>query len=143
MTKLRLGTRQKHADIENSGGVQMLFNTELLIEGAQMVHSLQLWGLDGVDPVTASCLSDLLNDFRSVATVGAGAARGFGNIAFDGYEPGPDAPPLPSPSLYLDYVAAHRDEMVAWVMSKGEPRELPSAKKGSKKRQPESAEAIL
>jgi hypothetical protein len=121
MTKLRLGTRQKHADIPGSSDIQMLFNTELLIQGSQMVHSVTLWGLDGVSEVTASCLADLLGEFRAVGSVGAGTARGFGGIAFDAYERGPDAPELPPPSIYLDYVASRRDEMLAWAMRENEP----------------------
>lgn len=132
MTTLRLGTRHKHADIEDSDGVQMLFNTELLVAGAQMVHTIQIWGIDGVSFVTQSCLADLLNDFRDVGSVGAGAARGFGSIAFDGYEPGPGAAPLPSPQVYLDYVASRRDEMIEWAMKLNEPK--PQEQRGGKGR---------
>jgi hypothetical protein len=117
MTKLRLGTRHKHADIPESDGIQMLFNTELLCEGYQMVHTLQLWCLDGVEPVTASCLSDLLTDFRDVACIGAGNSRGLGNIAFDPYQPGPGATALPDSSLYLEFVESHKQEALDWLMS--------------------------
>lgn len=134
MTKLRLGTRQKHADIEDSDGVQMLFNHELLIEGSQMVHSIQLWGLDGVSEVTAACLADLLNDFRDVGNVGAGGGHGFGNIAFDPYLPSPGAPELPDPQIYLDYVAKRRDEMIDWAMRRNEPAAPTKASKGKGKR---------
>jgi hypothetical protein len=132
-TSLRLGTRHKHADIPDADGVQMLWNTELLTEGAQMTHSVQLWGIDGVDPVTQACLADWLQDFRSVAVVGAGAARGMGHIAFDPYRPLTGASVLPDPSIYLEYVAAHKAEMQDWAMMRGEPgkvADLPSSRKG-------------
>lgn len=133
MTKLRLLTRHKHADIANSDGVQMLVNHELLVQGSQMVHTVQLWGIDGVNEVTQSCLADLLSDFRSVGSVGAGAAHGFGSIAFDRYDRGEGAPELPSPSVYLDYVAERRAEMVEWAMRSAEPK-APEPKGGKGKR---------
>ena len=117
MTKLRLGTRHKHADIPESEGIQMLWNTELLIEGYQMLHTIQLWNMTGVDPVTAACLNDLLTDFRDVGTVGAGAAHGYGHIAFDPYVPGPGAVALPDPSAYLEFVEQHKGEALEWLMS--------------------------
>jgi hypothetical protein len=134
MTKLRLGTRHKHADIPESEGIQMLWNTELLVEGYQLVHTLQLWCLDGVDPVTASCLNDLLTDFRDLATVAAGAAHGFGHIAFDPYVPGPGAPALPDPSLYLEFVEAHKQEAIDWLMSPRAAIEEKTARTGKPKR---------
>ena len=117
MTKLRLGTRHKHADLHEPDGVQMLFNTEILIQGNQMVHTFQLWGIDGVRDVTAACLADLLADFRSVGCVGAGNARGLGQIAFDPYVPGPECPPLPDPNVYLEYVERNKQAAIDWVMS--------------------------
>lgn len=133
MTKLRLLTRNKHADLEDSDGVQMLVNHELLVQGSQMVHVIQLWGLDGVSEVTQACLADLLSDFRDVGSVGAGSARGFGCIAFDRYERGPGAPELPDPQIYVDYVASRRDEMIDWAMRRNEPAP-PEPKGGKSKR---------
>lgn len=140
MTKLRQLTRHKHADLEKSDGVQMLVNHELLVQGSQMVHTLQLWGIDGVSEVTKSCLADLLADFRDVGSVGAGAAHGFGSIAFERYERGPGAPELPDPSVYLDYVASRRDEMIEWAMRLNEPKQQPERagkKRGKSSLEPE------
>lgn len=146
MTELRLGTRHKHADIADSDGVQMLFNTELLIAGYQMVHTVQLWGIDGVDAVTQSCFADLLEDFRQVGCVGAGNARGFGMIAFDPYVPGPGTPELPDPSIYLEFVEKHKQEAIDWLMSpkggaeKAAEKPLKGARSRTKKQASEAEE---
>jgi len=116
MTQLRLLTRQAHRDIPESDGVQMIANTEVLISGYQMVHTIQVIGIDNINPVTASCFSDLLEHFQAVGYVGAGAARGLGGVALSGYEPGPGAAALPSSELYLETVEKRRDEMIAWAM---------------------------
>lgn len=116
LTQLRLGTRHAHREFEGAEGSQMLFNTELLLGGSQMMHSLQVYGISGVLPTTAACLADLLRSFRDYATVGASNARGYGLIAFEPYAAGPDVPALPDPKVYLDYVAERRDEMRAWIL---------------------------
>lgn len=117
MTKLRLETRQKHADIVESEGTQMLVNTELLIQGYQMVHTMQLWGIDGVSQVTQACFADLLEDFQQTGFVGAKNSHGMGGIAFDPYVPGPGTPELPDPTVYLEFVEANRDRAIEWLMS--------------------------
>ena len=121
MMVVRQLTRHKHADIPGADGVQMLVNFELIREGNQMLHTLQIWGLDGVEPTTASFLTYLLDEFREIGSLGVGASRGFGSIAFDGYMPGNGAPPLPSSELYLNYVESRRQEMIDWAMGVGEP----------------------
>lgn len=115
-TQLRLLTRHAHREIPDSDGEQMLVNTEHLTVGRQLLHSFQLFGIDSVADVTASCLSDLLSLFRQHGTVGAQAARGYGNISFEPYRPGPSVSELPSPKLYVDYCAEHREEMRAWAL---------------------------
>jgi hypothetical protein len=120
-TTLRLGTRHAHRDVAESDGSQMIYNSELLIPGSQMVHSFQIWGIDSVDPVTQGCLSDLLEDFRDVGTVGALASRGAGLIAFDRYQSGPGTPALAPATVYLGHVEQHRAEMIEWAMMRGEP----------------------
>lgn len=133
LTQLRQGTRHAHKDYAGSDGAQMIFNTEVVIEGAQMVHSFQLYGLEGVSPVTASCLSDLVRDFRDYGTVGAGAARGLGLIAFDPYKPSsPDTPELPDASIYLEYVDKHKDAMREWLMMLGADGAEPKPEKPAK-----------
>src|SRR5690606_21986310 len=144
MTQIRQGTRMKHADLEQSGGVQMLFNQEVLIDGSQFVHTLRLWGLDGVDPVTLSCMSDLLEQFRRLGSSGASSARGFGDVAFDGYAPGDGMPALPSPDLYLEAVEKRRDEMIEWAMSAPLAKApKPSAGGGRKRSKSTESEAAL
>lgn len=109
--------RSKHADIEQSDGSQALIHQEVLKAGSQLLHTVALFGVSRVDPVTVSCLSDLLEQFQGVATIGASAARGRGNLAFDGYRAGSAAPELLPPDLYLATVEKRRDEMIEWVMS--------------------------
>lgn len=138
LTELRQSVRHKHAELEESDGVQMLYNAEVLIEGCQLVHRLNVWGLDGVPEVTASCLADLLVQFQAQGEVGAGAGHGFGGgVTTDGYEPGPAAVALPDPGIYLEYVERRRDEMIEWAMRRTEsaPAEKP-AKKGKTRVKP-------
>ena len=116
LTQLRLGTRHAHKEFAGAEGSQMLFNTELLLGGSQMMHSLQVYGISGVDPVTAACLADLLRAFADYSTTGAANARGFGLIAFEPYAAGPDVT-LPDPKVYLDYCEANREKMRGWALS--------------------------
>lgn len=132
LTQLRLGTRHAHKEWEGADGVQMIFNTELLISGTQMVHSFQVYGLSGVSEVTGACFADLLNDFREHGVVGAAAARGMGLVAFDPYQPGDGAPPLPDPRAYLEYVEANRETMREWALRLAEPSPPPKAEKPGK-----------
>ena len=144
MTQIRQGTRMKHADLEQSDGVQMLFHQEVLVPGCQMVHTLHVFGLDGIDQVTLSCLSDLLNAFRDLGATGASTARGFGSIVFDGYKPGSSAVQLPPPDLYLETMEKRRDEMIAWVMSAPLAKApKPSAGGGRKRSKSTESEAAL
>jgi len=116
MTTLRIGTRQAHRDVEPLGDVQMLFNIEVLCAGNQFVHTIQLYSLDGVSPVTASCFAYLLREFLEIGFVAAGSSHGHGQIATDGYIARPGTPELPSPDLYLEAVERRHDEMIEWLM---------------------------
>ena len=116
LTQLRLVTRHAHREIAESDGVQMLCNVEGILPGTQMVHSFQLASLNGVSELTASCLADLLDDFRDDGLVGAKTAPGHGRVAFDPYSPGEGAPDLPSPDIYRRWVDEHRDEIRAWLL---------------------------
>lgn len=131
MLTIQQFTRRKHADIDQSEGMQSLIHQEVLKAGSQMIHTVSLFGLTQINPVTASCLADLLEHFQFTGSVGASAARGRGNIAFDRYKPGPNTPELPSPDLYLETVEKRRDEMVEWAMSamaKAERKKSPRGK---------------
>jgi hypothetical protein len=130
-TALRLGTRQAHKDVPEADGCQMLFNTEYIIPGCQLVHRIALSGLTGISEVTQSCFAALLDEFAAVPFVGAQASHGFGKIAFAPYQARNGAPELPSPCIYLDYVAEHSDEMREWAMRPAVPV---SAKKSSRRK---------
>ena len=122
ITTLQLMTRQKHAELQggDTAEVQMLVNTERVVEGTQWMHRLTLRGIDEVPEVTQACLADLLQQFRDTPFIGAGAARGCGELAFDPYRAGEGTPELPSAKVYLDYVSERRDEMRAWVLRTAE-----------------------
>jgi hypothetical protein len=117
LTTLRLLTRMAHREYEGSEGAQMLTNTEHIINGAQFVHTFQLFGVDGVSPLTQSCLSDLLNSFEGYAQVGAGNSRGYGLIAFDPYVPDPSVPALTPSSEYLQFMAENKDAVRDWLFN--------------------------
>jgi len=114
LTQLRLGTRHAHRDFDAADGIQMLWNTEGILPGSQMVHSLQVHGMAGVSELTLSCLADVLADFRDDAFVGAQTARGYGRIAFDPYR-SLDVE-LPSPDVYRQFLLEKADEIKAWLM---------------------------
>jgi len=116
LTQLRLATRHAHRDLPGSDGSQMIFNTEVILAGAQWAHSFQIIGLDGVSELAKSCMADFLVTFRADALIGAGNARGFGRIAFDAYVPGDGEADLPSPEIYRSWVANNADEIRAWLM---------------------------
>ncbi len=115
LTTLRLKTRTAHREIADSDGVQMIVNTELVVEGAQWVHTLSLRPLEGVGEVTASALAWLLDEFQADAHVGARNAEGWGSMAFDGYAPSGGAEALPSSSVYVQHVLSTRDEAREWL----------------------------
>jgi hypothetical protein len=137
LTQLRLGTRHAHKDYAGSEGAQMIFNTEVVLGGAQFVHSFQIYGIDGVSPITAACLADLVTNFRDWGVVGASNARGLGLIAFDAYQPGPGTPTLPDPSIYLAHVDRNKDAMREWLMRVGDesPPKAERPAKGTRTRQ--------
>ncbi len=140
LTQLRLGTRHAHKEFEGAEGSQMIFNTELLLGGSQMMHSLQVYGINGVSETTASCLADLLASFRDYATTGAGNARGFGQLAFDPYQAGEGTPALPDPKVYLDLCAEKREAMREWALSGPAPA-MPKPDKPGKGRLPKGRPA--
>lgn len=131
MTTLRLGTRQRDRELDGGDGVQMLWNTELLQAGSQIVHTLQPAGMESCSEVTLSALAHLLALFRSDAAVGASTARGYGQIAFDPYQPGPETPALPSPEIYTDYLVKHRDAIRIWL-TQGTVTDEPPPKSGGR-----------
>ncbi len=126
MLAVRQLVRHKHADVAESEGIQMLAQFEILREGQQMIHGIQLWALDGVEPTTASFLAYLLDDFRVLGWAGAGFARDFGAIAFDSYAPADGALALPSTDIYLEYVNERKQEMIDWLTMPAAPTSSPA-----------------
>lgn len=118
LTQLRLLTRHAHRDLADSEGMQMLTETEVLLPGAQLVHSFQLIAMDGVSTLARSFFTRVLREFQDNAFIGAGNARGLGAVAFDPYAPGDPAHALPSEDEYLAFVAEHRDEIRAFLLGK-------------------------
>ena len=92
------------------------------------MHSLQVYGISGVEPTTAACLADLLRSFADYSTTGAAHARGFGQIAFEAYQAGPGVT-LADPEVYLSYCEENREKMAAWALS-GPSGAFPKADKG-------------
>jgi hypothetical protein len=153
LSQLRLLTRQKHAEYDNSDGVQMLVNTEALLPGTQLIHSFQVFGLDGVHPITQACLADMMFCFEGQSTVGAGNARGYGLIAFDAYKPGPGTPQLESAETYWNFIETNKAEITEAIFAamqpksdKNEPAKTAKKGKGGKKTEgdlPNDAELVF
>src|SRR5690606_23181047 len=142
LVQIRLHTRQKHAELEGSDGVQMLVNVEHVMAGTQWAHSFQLLELTTVSDLAKSCLADLLAQFRDDATMGAKTSAGHGQIAFDPYLPGDGAAPLASPDLYLQWVAENRDAIRAWLLggSQDADEAAPKSSRGKRKAAAKAAE---
>lgn len=137
MTTTRQLVRSAHKDVPDAEGIQMMARMEVLLPGAQFVHEFALVGLGGVSEVTLSCLADLLEGFGSQGLVGAGNARGFGEIQFAPYVADDGLSELPSSNAYLEFIAANRDDCRAWLLdikSEGEAEKAASAKKGRAKK---------
>jgi hypothetical protein len=131
---LRFGTRMAHRDLANSEGLQMIWQTEVVLAGAQFAHSFQLQRLGSVGELSRSYVSHLLDEFRAQATIGAGSARGAGQITFDAYLPGPGEEPLPGPELYLSWLEEHREEVRALLLAGGRAPGDDGAKRGRGRR---------
>lgn len=115
-TMLRFGTRHAHKDFDEADGIQMIWNVEMLIPGVKLAHSFQVSRLGDVSELSRSFIAYLLDDFRDQGIVGASSARGAGQVAFDPYLPGPKELALPSPDIYLEWLAPRRDEVRALLM---------------------------
>lgn len=149
LTQLRLLTRHAHRELEGSEGVQMLTETEVLLPGTMIAHSFQLLDPAGASSLAASCMADLLDEFQGDAFVGAGNARGYGQVAFDQYRPDVGHEILPPPDEYLAYVREHRDAIRAFLLGDkgGETMAVPGVgdvkvtRSGPKGRRGKAAEA--
>lgn len=119
LMQLRFATRMADRDLADAEGVQMIWNTEVLLPGTQIADSFQLAGLAGVGALSQSFVAYLLEEFRARAQIGAGNARGHGQFACDPYESGPGEAPLPSSAIYLAWIAEHREEVRALLLAGG------------------------
>jgi hypothetical protein len=129
LTSLRLGVRHAHRDLPGSeNDVQMLWNTEHLLPGSRLFHSLQLLPLVQMGTLAKSCMADLLSEVSDVGMLGAQTSRGYGQVSTLGYQPAEGAEPLPSPDEYQNYLTSHRAEVVEWLMS--EPAKKQKGKRG-------------
>jgi hypothetical protein len=114
---IRQLTRRDHPEYRGedteSGSMQMITQTEVVIRDAQWVHRFSLYGNEGVAPLTQSCMADLLEEFAAIGGwLGASGARGFGSVLVHGYQ-ARELPALASSDLYADHVEKHKDELVA------------------------------
>lgn len=134
LTQLRLLTRHAHRDIPDAGDMQMFVNTEALLPGTQLFHSLAVHGIEAVSPITKACLADLLETFALRGHVGAKTAAGHGIVAFDAYTSS-DGALLPPAAEYVDWVNTHRVEVREWLLAGAvEALSAPAAPKPSKGR---------
>ncbi len=115
LTQLRLLTRHAHRDFADADGMQMITNTEVLLQGTTMVHSFHVLAESGISSLALSCMAHTIREFADHPYVGAGAARSLGQVAFDQYTTD-DGTPLPSPNEYLDFLATHSDEIRAFLL---------------------------
>lgn len=137
LTTLRLGTRQAHKEFDGAEGSQMLFNVELLMPGAQMLHSFQVFSLDGVSQVTLSSLSYLLEEFAKSGAVGAQTSKGFGQVLLDPYQAKHGAAPLPPSDVFVEFCAKNKAQIVDWLMEApkaSEPKPKAQAKSRGKEK---------
>lgn len=119
LTQLRLGTRHAHKELPESDGEQMIFNTEVVMAGAKWLHSFQVGaGVTRMSPITLSCLSDLLVEFASIGCIGAQTSK-IGHIDVSEYVPGADAPPLPKPTAYIEYMKSNAEAIRVWLKNGG------------------------
>src|SRR5574343_39233 len=115
----RQSVRHAHRELDGAGGVQMLMQTEVVMAGAQFVHTVQ-WRTPFAPPeVTAACLADGLALFARGGLVGARTAAAFGRFLTSGWHPHAGADPLPDPARYEAFVREHREEIRAWLMHSG------------------------
>jgi hypothetical protein len=129
LTQLRLLTRHAHRDFANADGMQMITNTEVILQGATMIHSFHLLSELGISSLALSCMAHTISEFSDHPYVGAGAARSVGQVALDKYATA-DGAPLPSPDEYLTFVATHKDEIRAFLLGEegAKAADLPAAK---------------
>lgn len=104
--------------------VKVLARVEVVSAGSRFFHRVGLHGRAGYGEAPAlvrSALAHLLNLLRTRGAVGAANSRGMGRMMLGEYRGVGGASPLPSASLYLDHVAARRDEIRALLMAPAKP----------------------
>lgn len=139
----RQSVRQAHRELEGAEGSQMLLQTEVLVAGAQLVHTLRYKPEASASELTGSCLADALDVIAHGGLTGARSSAAFGAFRTEGWLPRMGASPLPDPQRYVDWVAERGDEVRAWLKAGGHPQgvvgeertsseELKAPKKGAR-----------
>lgn len=118
----RQSVRQAHRELEGAEGSQMLMQTEVLVAGAQLVHTLRWKPEASASELTGSCLADALDVIGHGGLTGARSSAAFGAFRTEGWLPRMGASPLPDPQRYVDWMAAHGDEVRAWLKAGGHPQ---------------------
>lgn len=134
--EVRQLTRQAHREIDGDGG-QMIAKTEVIKAGTQFVHRVALTGQLGQAPaVVRSCLARALRLLRENGIMGAGAARGLGEVSFGEY-----TPDLGTDEIYLQHMQNNRAALttllVRPVLEKTTKPEKGGKSKGKSKERPQ------
>lgn len=111
----RQSVRQAHRELEGAEGSQMIMQTEVLVAGAQLVHTLRYKPEASVGELTGACLADALETFAHGGLTGARSSTAFGAFVTEGWMPRHGAAPLPDAQVYLDWLRDHGDEVRAWL----------------------------
>jgi hypothetical protein len=118
----RQSVRQAHRELEGAEGSQMLMQTEVLLAGAQMVHTFRYKPEATPSQLSGSCLADALDVIAHGGLTGARTSTAFGAFRTDGWHPRMGAAPLPDPQIYVDWTREHGDEIRAWLKAGGVPQ---------------------
>jgi hypothetical protein len=110
--EVRQLTRMAHREIDGDGG-QMIAKTECIRAGTQFVHKVALTGQLGQAPlVVRACLVRALRLLQDNGVMGAGAARGLGEVLIGAY-----LPALGTEDAYLEHLQKHRAEIADLLLA--------------------------
>lgn len=117
----RQQVRLAHRELPGADGVQMLMQTEVLLAGVQLVHTLRFKPEATAGTLAGSCLADALDVLAHGGLTGARSSAAFGSFTTEGWLPRHGAMPLPDPQVYCDWIKSRRDDLRAWVLAGGYP----------------------
>ena len=89
---------------------QMIFSAQVLVRGVALCHEMSF--LQPTDELTRACFGAALAEWSSAPTIGGRAAIGHGLV-----DPIYDSP-FPDPSPFLDFMAANREQIRAYLAKK-------------------------